>query len=157
MAYPAGSPVKERVLEHVKTTLAAIASPAYFTDVVAVKRQTSENPYVALDQAEFPAVLISVPTTSYDDGVNGILSASTNVSLRLVVQAREGVSSNIEQFISDVKAALLADWTRGGLALDTKIVGDEVLVPEEVTGYAVADVSLTLRWRHLYSDPNTAA
>ena len=154
MAYPTGTPVKEQVLDNLKTTLELIAGGAsYHTTLRGVHRLRGVN---AMQLQQFPAVIIDVAGTAHDDGVNGMVSCSMDVNLVAVITDRTDPAQELEWLAADIKRALLIDVTRGGAAVDTKFVSDDIQISDDVTSVAAVQVQARVRFRHLYADPNTS-
>lgn len=156
MAYPTGTPVKERVMTNLVAALEAIdGSPAYHHEVLAVKRQSPDNPVLVFTAQEFPAIILSHADISRDDSVNAMIQCELGVTVRASLLDRENHATELEWLVADLHKALLTDVTRGGVAMDTKILGETVYEQEEVTGVASVDLAVRVRFRHLYDDPNT--
>lgn len=156
MAYPAGTPVKERVVTHIVSTLEAIdGSPSYHHEILAVKRQSPDNPVLVFTAQEFPAIIVSHADIVRSDDVNAMIQCELGVTLRASLLDRENHATELEWLVADLHKALLTDVTRGGIAVDTKITGETVYDQEEQTGIASVDLAVRVRFRHLYDDPNT--
>ena len=155
MPYPSGTPVMERVLEHVRTTLAAISTGSGFHSTVAeVHRADGRN---ALDVNSYPALIVSAPSVSWDQSAPHMIAARPcSITIRCVVDDRDSRQTALSWIVSDVKAALLADVTRGGDAVSTEIVADRMYESDENLPWSAADIDVDLWFRHLRSDPNTS-
>lgn len=156
MAYPAGTPVKESILANVVTTLQGITgSPNYHHTIRSVKRLDVDNPFVAFDSQEFPAIILSYAEVTRDDSTHGVIRGEIGQSAIAVLSNRESYATELEWLIADIHRALLSTYTRGGYAFDTKITGEQVLEPEEVAGLAAVQITFRMRFGHAYDDPNT--
>lgn len=154
---PSGEPVKELILQNLETTLDAIAAGAdYYTEVRSVDRARS------LVQAvdDTPAVLILPDGTTYDTEparLVGVVSGTFRVGLLLVARDATTPQLTIERFIRDVHKALLVDITRGGNALNTRLVTDDVYIPvEETDPIVLGDLLVEIDYRTLRTNLNTA-
>lgn len=152
MAYPTGTPVREAILDNIVSTLEAIAAPSYHTTVSAVHRLRGLN---ALSLTAFPAIMVSTPRADWDDTTHGLQIGSMHLTLRLALQGGADGQEQLSWFLDDVKVALLADYTRGGVARDTQITGDEAYQSDEATNVFGADIFVNVKFAHLYTDPNT--
>lgn len=155
MAYPTGTPVDEAILDDLVSTLQGIATPAYHSTVVSVERF---SPSDATRIYEFPCLLVGTPIITWSDAINPLLEGVIRLVIRGVVEDLETHQQSLSWLAADIRAALLADVSRSGLAVDTKIVQQEayMLIAEAGDPVAAVDVTVQIRFRHLYSDPNTA-
>lgn len=154
---PSGDPVKEAILQDVETTLAAIVAGAdYYTDVLLVTRIGT----VPIELKEYPAIVITPLGTEYDQpGAATTLAIHGNYRLRLtlVVRTRTDAVQALENFIRDVHKALLVDITRGGRALNTRMMSDEVYYPTQIEEpVAIADCTVLVAYRTTRTDLNQA-
>ena len=155
MTYPSGTLVKDRIVLDIKSTLEAIASPTNHTTVVSVRRYGVDNPFFAFNAQEFPAIIISPVDVTRSNTVAGELTCEMNLTARCMVFDRETFASELEWFAADVQQSLLVDHTRGGDAWDTHVFAEDIAQPEDVSGLAYVDVSIRVRFAHLYADPTT--
>jgi hypothetical protein len=154
MPYPTGTPVDEAILDNVKTTLEGIATPNYRYTIARVERI---RPTGMLEFREFPLLLIGVPTITWRDNVSNRLTGDMRLTIRGVVLDRESGFESVNWLAADVRKALLADTTRGGLACWTRIESQEAaLGVEEGGANPSVDLTVLIHFRHLYDDPNTA-
>lgn len=79
------------------------------------------------------------------------------IRLTLILRTRDNPSEELENFIRDVHKALLVDITRGGLAINTRMLSDDVYYPTQIEEpVAVADCTITVDFRTLRTDLNSA-
>lgn len=154
MAYPIGTIVDQAIIDHIVSTCGAIATPSYFFTVSAARAAANiDTQWVA----EFPCVLVGEPTITFDDGVNGRLAGEMRIVVRGCVADRIDGYTSARKLGADIRKALLVDWTRGGVALDTHIDTQEVLEifgdPESPGPIAAVDVGVRIDFRHQYDDP----
>lgn len=154
---PSGTPVKEAILQDLETTLAAISAGAdYYTSVATVTRVNT----VAIDLPEFPAIVLTPLGTEYDPpGQATTLAIAGHYRIRatLVVRTRTDAVEDLENFIRDCHKAMLVDTTRGGLAIDTRLVSDEVYYPTDIEEpVALAELTIMVIYRTQRTDLNTA-
>lgn len=154
---PSGSPVKEAILDDLQTTLEGISAGAeYYSDVALVTRVNT----VPIELAEFPAIVITPLGTEYDQGGDATtlaLHADFRVRLTLVVRTRDSASETLENLIRDVHKRILVDITRGGRAINTRMLTDEVYYPTQIEEpVAIADCTVLVSYRTLRTDLNTA-
>lgn len=156
MAYPTGTPVDELILANVATTLAAVASPTYHFTFKGVQRSV---PLDATRVQEFPTALIGAAEVTWSDALHYRMGGDARFTVRVAVEDRETHPAAVAWAAADVRKALLADVTRGGFAVDTKIIQQSPIVLVAEAGNAVVgvDVSVQVRFRHQYDDPNAAA
>ena len=152
MSYPNTDPVQLRIIDHIVATLQAAAPPqtAYkFQDVRAWSGNQLEN--IAAQPA---ALVIPIVETSGDQRMLLYvheLDVSILISLRTQDWKRE-----IVRLATDVRVALLADWTRGGIAENTVILSTEIFDSTESAPLAGAQINARVRYRTLFTDPSEA-
>lgn len=154
---PSGSPVKEQVLDNLQTTLAAIAAGDDYYNTVALVNRINTAP---VEVAQYPAIIITPIGTDYDqpgEATTLAIRANFRIQLTLILRTRDNPSEELENFIRDVHKALLVDITRGGLAINTRMISDEVYYPTQIEEpVAVADCGIVVDFRTLRTDLNTA-
>lgn len=154
MAYPSGTIVDQAVIDDLVTTCEGIATPSYFFTVEAVKAIANIDTQW---QAEFPCILIGEPTITFDDGVNGRLAGEMRLVIRGCVEDRIAGYASARKLGADIRKAVLADHTRGGVALDTHVDTQELIEipgdPQTAGPIAAVDVAVRINFRHQYDDP----
>jgi hypothetical protein len=154
---PSGTPVKEAVLQNLETALAAIAAgAAYYTTVARVQRINT----VPIDLPEYPAIVLVPLGTDYDPpgaATTLAIAGHYRVQATLIIRSRTDAVADLENFIRDVHKALLVDPTRGGLAIDTRLVSDSVYYPTDIEEpVALADLVIEVHYRTTRTDLNQA-
>jgi hypothetical protein len=154
---PSGSPVKEAIIDNLQTTLEAIlGGAAYYTTVALVSRINT----VPIEVKDYPAIIITPLGTDYDqpgDATTLALHGSFKARLTLIVRTRDNASEALENFIRDVHKAILVDITRGGIAINSRMLSDEVYYPTQIEEpVAVADCVVLVSYRTLRTDLNQA-
>ena len=154
---PSGTPTKEALLQNLETVLAAISAGAdYYTTVNHVTRINT----VSLELPQYPAIVLTPLGTEYDPpGEVTTLAIAGNYRIRalLVLRTRTDAVQELENFIRDVHKAILADTTRGGLAIDTRLVSDEVYYPtDQKEPVAMAELVILISYRTPRTDLNQA-
>jgi len=162
-----GYPVKEKILNNLQSLQdsGAAASPAtglglitagadYYTDVEKITR-VEAGP---MDLTMFPAIIIAPVNTDYDpEGSQGTttIAAKYRVQLTLILRTRDDAVQKIERFIRDCHKAILVDRTRGGQAIWTRAVADEVFYPtDDDEPYTTANLLLEILYRTKVGDLN---
>lgn len=156
MTYPADTTVRERILTDVETSLAAIAPPNFkLTLGAGYVQRWNGNAFLAdTDQI---AVVVPLEET-HDDGRIGIVQHTMSLLIVLGLRA-EDWATRLSDFIADVRLALTKDataWTRGGLALTTRILSDRIFDASSSTPVAEAHLNVQVLYRTDYADPTTA-
>lgn len=153
MAYPSGTPVDEAIVADLTAALGGIATPAYHTDVRQALRFDPEN---GVNLQTFPAIVVGPAAVSWDDTVHGLLSGTLTTTVRGFVQARTQPATTLAWLAADIRKALLDDYTRGGVALTTRILDQATWTLDE-SAHPIhgIDVQVLVLFRHLYDDPNS--
>ena len=153
---PSGEPVKEDILQNLKTTIEGIAAGGdYYTDVREVSLLEAEPTMVS----QYPCAIISPLGTEYDHPGTATMNTITGhyrVRATLLVRTRTNAALSIERFVRDVQKSILIDITRGGNAIDTYMTSDDVFYPTELDEpVAGADCVILVHYRTLRTDLNT--
>jgi len=157
---PALEPVESRILDNLKSTLAAITAGAdYYTSVLKVHDMDQGF----LQARELPAICVEhkgTPEEPYDS--TGLVMANSIVDLYCVAPKTPTWRRDILRFAADVKKALRVDCGRGvtpdgqANAFDTTV--DNTVLANEADGFPVALARLEVRvtFRYLFNDPTAA-
>lgn len=154
---PSGEPVKELVLQDLEAVFLGITEGTdYYTTVRRVHRVET----VPIEVKEYPCIILTPLGSDYDQpGAATTLSLQTHSRIRatLIVRTRDNATLALERFIRDVHKALLVDITRGGLAINSRMLDDRVYYPTQLDEpVAVADCTLEIYFRTLRTDLNSA-
>jgi len=149
-----GDPVWELILQNIVTTLEAIAPPSYQTTVRVVDR-FEDNP---LEITRMPAVLVANTTMQPSWTRNFLTEYMMEVMLRFVLKRTDDAEQKLARFIADALVALNVDTHRGGYAVETETAGEieTFIFPGKQVEVCVADVPVTVEFRHLSADPTQA-
>lgn len=155
MTYPADLTVRERILQNVEACLAAIAPPDFKLTLGAdhVRRWNGDSFATDGDR-----IAVVVPLEEeHDDSRLGIVQHTMPLLIVLAVRA-EDWATRLQDLIADVRIALTrnaAAWTRGGLALTTRVLRDRVFDASSSEPVAEAHVNVQVLYRTKYDDPTT--
>lgn len=129
---PATEPIPQMILENLQTALgAADGGSDYFYDLNVVK--IGEDIFQA---AYYPAVTIGIGEMGrlYENKEGRVLWAGNFRWSLSVIGAIEGYTDGPKRLIRmfhDIYRAVMADYTRGGVALNTIVTGAEMLPPAD--------------------------
>lgn len=144
--------IKEQILQEVETTLGAMTTAGgYSMDSPYTSRRT--RPADRLP--DYPAIFISEPEEEKESGP--VAKTSTFMPVRIecwLYDDRQTPNLNATNALRDLEYALLQDATRGGLAIDTTLVRNKMLVTEQKMSGVMLDVEV--HFRHAYMDPGVA-
>lgn len=153
---PNGEPVSVQVLEALKVILGEITSgPLYYTKVSKVVVYETD----AVNAHAVPMIAIVPGGSDYDDpgGQNvGELLDDMDIRLLLILKTATNTVTKLLRFERDVKTALLADVSLGGVVVKTSIGSSTHTIPEERDSVAFTDLSIRVRFRTPRSDLNTS-
>ncbi len=147
--------IRERIVQDVVSTLEGIrVSNGFDLDVQSVLR--ARLPGVKVQ--EFPTILVVEQSETKDQpatpgGLLGKWAASLSVALICWVRHEE-MAREANRLLANVEKALMADLTRGGLAVLTNLVSNEMFVTEDIEApKAGITVVIEVRYRHAEQDP----
>ena len=168
------TPVKLKILNNLQSLQAngSAAAPAtglglidnsgtaYFTDVQKITR-IQAGP---MELKEFPAIVIVPMENQYESlASQGTLTTASKWQIQLTLvmrnQYHDGNSGVkvLEQFIRDVHKAVTVDRQRGGNAVSTRLVREDVFYPtEDAEPYTTANVIIEVEYRTPWDDLDTA-
>lgn len=154
---PSSESLKEQILANIVTTLEGVTGGSdYFHTIYQVKRL--DTPSTSF--ASFPAVLVVPLSTQYDNPRSAVVGAnhgSFQIQLSCFIRTATDISKQIERLIHDVHTALWVDISRGGIALNTRIVSDDVFYPSpETEPLGGVDISIEVDYRTPRTDLTTA-
>ena len=151
---PSLTPIAERIVLHVISTLEAIQGPPTYATTVKKVRRWDGN---AFDIVDFPTIVLTESDEEQDDQVGKIIRSELPMQLTLVLLEHGPTGyASLRKFASDVRVALTNDWTRGGIALDTKIERTRIFDSVPSDPVLQAQIDFRCRFRTLYHDPTTA-
>lgn len=163
---PSGNPVLQDIIANIVTTMQAInGTPDYYTAIpianvfVASHAAMLDNPNIV------PCVYVVPQGASIDAPrggaspyrINQLFSFGMYGKLVLYTNVRsDTMHVQIEQLVRDAHRAFGLDPTRGGLAVDSRITGYEMIYPtDESDAIGGADLSFEVWYRTLRDDLNT--
>jgi hypothetical protein len=150
--------LRELVMKNIKTTLATITTGGGYANTVAsVQRYRTGGQ----SQTVFPMIIIREGAETSKDEPLGKISHQLAVDLLLIVvhdpatDARES-DEVMNSFLADVQKAMLTDRSRGGYAVDTKLLGSEPLDVEDSNTDVQQVCSWEVHYRHSNTNPAVA-
>ncbi len=108
---------------------------------------------------DYPALVVADIGERMDELVFDLYARNLSVIVQgTLLAARGGDSADNEanDLIADIERAVMADYTRGGNAINTRIVRSQTFLLEEADPYVVIEVELTVSYRTLLTDPSAA-
>lgn len=152
MAYPDDDPTVEAILDNIRTTLLAIqGAPSYRTSLMGAEHVALN----AVDVKTWPFVAIGPPEFTFSDGQYRVIATGMTLTLLGVVHTQTDTVKALRNLMYDVGLAMRADHTRGGYAKDTHVTGAIPDVPDPNSPLAAVELTLSVDFRHLTTDPST--
>lgn len=152
-------PIKIRVIDHVRTTLAAVKGASPYYARLDRERQVSVAGDVPDSVDVYPWIVVYETADEGSDEWNGY--DDRTLTLELICGIRQGdaalVRRDIERLTADVQRALHADHTRGGLAIDTQVDRSVTAFDSSQAPVYVFAVNVTINYRHGWKDPTSLA
>ncbi len=148
--------VRERILQNIKETLECITKEAGYNfdfSPQTVQRWSMHGNRMV----ELPAVVVSPGDEDESSLPNPFQECVLAVYLDVffVTDESDAVSTDtyLNRLQGDIKKAIIQDTTRGGEALDTRVLGTTPFETTEAQPYAGIIIELRIRYRHRRSDP----
>jgi len=144
--------IQERNLQHLKDSLWAIdGTGAYFHKLESVERG---KPDVPEDLTQLPAAFLAAGDETVVQETNLLLTRRLPVTVEAWVRSAAGdLPTLANRMIADIERALLADPTRGGLAIRTELLGSGKTPDESPGVLASARVEIAVHYWTLVGNP----
>ena len=144
--------VRESIISNLVSTLAAVNTPTYSAKINLARRWNGDD----FDLNEFPAAVIVPTGESHEDGRLHLITSTMDIALHLVLRSSDW-STEMNKLLADARVALTADVTRGGKAMTTQIISDQIYDVSRTTDpVCSALMEIRVLYRTLYADPTTA-
>lgn len=151
MPYPGSTTVRELILANIDTVLASISAgyPATYKTAPNTVRRWTGNVF---EVPTYPCIIVVPQGETHNDGRCHLVEHT--MDLLIVCGVYDSAwKTSLQDLISDVRKALTTDWTRGGNALTTQILSDQIFEADPTNPLAEAQVSVRVLYRTLYTDP----
>ncbi len=146
----ASDSVRERIMEHCKTSVLGInGAGAYHLAMATVRRGelTPDDP--------LPATGLSEGEETVTEGPSGLLTRILPVAVEARAQSVDvELPTLANRLLADVERSMLSDPTRGGLAVDTRMTENTALIDEAPGVLASVRVSFEVHYRTRRGDPS---
>jgi len=154
--------VKETILKNLVTTLAALDGTGGYTTNFngRVYRMGLEG----FDAAALPFAVVGEPDEVYDEELSqaGLQRIPTFMTVSISIwnhglaDGTTKLSTDLSVILGEVIKAVLADRTRGGVAVMTSLISSTSIVDHASEPNGFLELSLRIHYRFLASDPTVA-
>ena len=140
--------IKEKILDNIDATLQTITKAnGYNNDIESVQRWSQEGPSLV----DVPAAVI---VTGHRDGKPEPNPKTSNVlEVFIEIWVRNATDEILNSLEGDVEKALMQDYTRGGYADDTNVLGSDPFEGTVGNPHAGIEILLGIKYKHLQTDP----
>jgi len=145
--------VREDVIQNLVTTLQGVTKTAGYNITI---NRVERIKMVGLDIREFPTVLVIPADEVKEQSPSDKYTCRLAVTLECWIQEYGDVSAQVNILLADIEKALMVDHTRGGVAVDTKLLGNSAFYNEVNKPYGGVEIRIEVHYRHKFSDPYTA-
>ncbi|RJP17906.1 MAG: hypothetical protein C4529_13940 [Deltaproteobacteria bacterium] len=148
-------PIRERILADLSGAASGVTKDAgYGLDMRTVARSRREP----FQNHEYPATNIFEGPEKKQDGPTALTTCFLSVFLEISVWDGTALAVAANLAMASVVKAVLADRTRGGLAIDTEEVGNKMFLDETDPNRPIGGfrVELSIEYRHAENDPFSA-
>ena len=147
-------PIRELVLQNIEESLLAIAGgEEYFNDRVAVSRVL-----LPLDAVQSsPMLFVYSPgdvVSARIGSATGISENTMDVIVSAVFERALASDTAANQLAHDIEKAMLQDRERGGYAINTVLIGRNIVANEATEPWATLEVRFQVVYRHSFADPS---
>ncbi len=152
---PSGEPIKEQILQDIETTLLTVVAGASYYHTIHKVYRIQQAPTTL---TSFPSVLLVPGATSYDGEsirLQKRIVGSFTILVSGYVRSGSDLARDIERLTRDIHTALFIDITRGGAAINTRVVSDEPFYPtHESDPEGGVDITVDVDFRTSRTDLN---
>lgn len=142
--------IREKVMKNVVSTLEGITADKGYDITI---QKVSRLKLVGLNIKVFPTiVVIPTPEPKEQEPVDRY-TCRLGLTLECWIKERVNITSEVNQVLANVEKALMVDYTRNGLAIDTKIISNDPFYNETNQPYGGVNIMIEIVYRHLYADP----
>jgi hypothetical protein len=150
----ASESIRELILQHCETSLAAVNGVgSYQLDLETVSR--GQGAPSNLDV--LPAARIAEGTESVTNGPDPLITRTLPITVTGWVRVSDdslvSLATLRNRMQQDIETALLTDWTRGGLAVNTRLTGSRTPDDDEPDVLGSVEVSFELLYRTRHNNP----
>lgn len=145
--------IREKVVSNIVTALEAVSvSNGYDIDLLRVFR-VPQNPF---EQTDFPFAVVFDSREEKSDGDPAqFTQARLRVDVVVWMRSVDDFAKEVLKSIASIEKALYLDQTRGGNAIDTTIVDNEIYLSEPSMPLGGFSIGVELLYRHRLGDPYT--
>lgn len=155
---PATESVRERILQHVVTTLQGVTREAGYRQTILRVTRESDTPGTA--QGVFPCAIVLDPAEDYVPVTADLWQGLMTYTVELWVQAGGTThSTTLSQIIMDVILAMTGtrdSYQRGGIAAETKPLSSVSYPADDAQAVSVAHVTFQTLYRFRRTNPTAA-
>ena len=150
-------PIKEQILDNLKTALEAITTDnGYYNTLAKVERWEQDGN----DKESIPCLFIHTGNESPENHPSMTSWRTLTVHLELWTIHDKTVFADstdelLNRFSCDIETAVMADDQRGGLALSTDVANIDLFETVEGQPFCGVIVTLEIKYKHKVGDPKT--
>ena len=150
--------VRELILANIKTTLEGIIAGAEYGNTIASVQRWKQSGNIL---TSVPCIIVNAGQENLEQRPGLKTSQKLTATIDLWTRHDETVNpgstdSYLNNLLGDIKKILMVDYTRGGYAVNTRIMS---IIPFESTQgqpYAGLIIDCEIEYRHNITDPTTA-
>lgn len=146
--------IRENILEDIRTTLADITTANGFNNtIVSVQRWLQRGNDITL----VPCIVISSGPEDKQPAPNPLMTCKLAIYLDVYTRQAESDTQATEtilhSLLGDIEKALMADYTRSGLAQETNFRGNTLFQAVEGSPHVGIIIELEIIYQHNQDDP----
>lgn len=155
--------VKERILQNLVTTLQAInGAPPYLTSL---NNRVFRMGLEGFDAGAHPFAVVAEPDEQYleESAVSGqqivpcFMTVNLAIWLHGIPDGTVKLSKLLADALQDLQRAVLADRTRGGIAINTRVLSASSFVDHASEPNGLVEMVIQVHYRFMAADPTVAA
>ena len=152
----ADEPIRERILQHCKTSLLGMqqTSDFHFSPKSVTRGRANPDP---TKLGELPAIFFTEDDEGIEEGPNPVLSRTLPIMVEAWVQSDyEELATMANRMLADLERSMTceANRTRGDLAIGTRITGNRIRIDEPPGSLASVQADFEIRYQTVEGDPS---
>lgn len=150
--------VKEKIAKNLYDTLTSITEGNGYRNTVLSVQRWNKN---GNNTKDCPCIIIWPGQETKTPDPHPLYSCKWQVQLEVFIRQKPDSEVSTDEIVNgilgDIERALIKDVSRGGNAVDTILLGNDPFQTIEGSANGGINIDIEIHYRHLQSDPETAA
>ena len=149
--------IREKIMKNIKTVLQTITVGNGYSNTILSVQRFIQSGHKLLD---VPVILISEGSETAEDKAPNLTMKTLSVYLAVITRQDETIDTRsgaevMNSIVADVEKAMVADFTRGGNSIDTKIISSDPIDVQDGEPELGVLMQFEIIYRHGRTDPTS--